>query len=116
MAIFGGGQESDYATYIPKIKKEIKRHVEDKARKDSLLVIVKAYEKEIKQYDKEAKKTKKRMFRAAGDREVSTADFLESYDAYFAASGEHLSTLIDFRISFQQQITEEELILVAEKG
>lgn len=114
VAIFGGGEVSEYEASIPKMQKEIKNHVEDEARKDSLLVIVKGYEKEIKKSDKEIKKIQKNMYKAAGDREVSTDDFLEVYDAYFEASGKLLSSLIDYRVLFQEQITGEELILVAE--
>lgn len=116
VALFGGGEPSEYAASIPKMQKEIKRHVEDEARKDSLVVLVKAYEKEIKKSDKEIRKIQKNMYKDAGNREVSTDEFLEVYDAYFKASGDLLSSLIEYRLAFQEQITGEELLLVSENA
>jgi len=111
-----GGDESLYASSIPKIKKEIKRNVVEESRKDSLLVIVKAYEKEIKLSEKEIKKSNKKVYKAAIDREVSTPEFLDIYDVYFASSVNLISSVIDYRILFQEQITDEELSLMTEKA
>jgi len=113
---FSRGAESEFAPYIPNIKKEIKRNVPDKSRKDTLLLLVKDYEKTIKKYDKEKKKLQKKVNKAGTDREVSTEVFLKHYDDYYNSRIRLMSKLIDYRLMFQEQITEEELLLVAEKA
>jgi hypothetical protein len=115
IAILSGG-ESEYLPSIPKIKKEIKRNVVEESRKDSLLVIVKGYEKEVKKSEKAIKKTNKKVYKAAINREVGTPEFLDVYDAYFTTSVNLISSLVDYRLLFQEQITEEELSLITEKA
>jgi hypothetical protein len=45
--IFGSGAESEFASSIPHIKKEIRQIVPEEARKDTLILLVKNYEKAI---------------------------------------------------------------------
>lgn len=111
-----GGDESEFVSSIPHIKREIRRHVLEDARKDSLLVLVKAYEKEIKKYEKGKDKLQKNLYKTSSDRSKSTDEFLEAYDAYYQATVSLISSLIDYRLLFQQQVTEEELQLIAEKA
>jgi hypothetical protein len=111
--IFGvAGEESEFATSIPHIKKEIRQNVQEAERKDTLIVLVKDYEKAIKQYDKEKKKLRKEVNKAGTDREVSTEDLLGYYDAYYNARISLLSELIGYRLMFQEKVTDEELLLI----
>ncbi len=115
--IFGVDSDtSEFASYIPHIKKEIRNHVPEGSRKDTLLLLVKDYDKTIKKYDKKKKKLKKTLHKAGSDREVSTDDFLNHYERYYNARMELISSLIGYRIMFQEQITQEELLLVAEEA
>lgn len=110
------GAESEFASSIPNIKREIRQNVPEKARKDSLLVLVKEYEKVIKKYDKEKKRFKKDMNKTSSDWEKSTDVYLSVSDAYYESRAVLLARLIDYRLQFQQQLTEEELQLVTEKA
>ena len=112
----GGGAESEFVSYIPKIKKEIRRNVVEKERKDSLLVLVNGFEKEIKKYEKGKSKIQKNLYKTSADRSKSTVEFLEAYDAYYQSTMNLISSLIDYRMLFQDQVTEEELVLIAEKA
>lgn len=115
VALFGG-EVSEFVPTIPNMKKEIKRNVLEESRKDSLLIIMKVYDKELKTYEKEKKQSKKRMYKASSDRNISTEDFLETYDVYHNATVDLISTLIDYRLRFQEQVTEEELDLMTQKA
>lgn len=68
--IFGGGAESEFASSIPNLQKEIRRHVEDEIRKDTLLLLVKEYESTIKLYEKEKKKRFKQLNTVSTDRDL----------------------------------------------
>lgn len=116
IALLMGGDESEFASSIPKLEKEIRRNVVEESRKDSLLVLVKAYEKEIKAYEKANGKLQKKLQKTSADYTKSTAEFLEVYDAYYSSKVDLISSLIDLRILFQQQVTEEELQLIVEKA
>lgn len=113
--IFGtSGAESEFDSSIPQIKKEIRRHVEDDIRKDTLLLLVKEYEGSIKEYEKKKNKQYKALNRASRDRSVATPDFMSIYDEYYQSRTNLISTLIDYRILFQENITEEEILLVTD--
>ncbi len=114
--VLTGGGESEFVSSIPHIKREIRRNVVEKERKDSLLVLVNGYEKEIKKYEKGKDKLQKNLYKTSSDRSKSTDEFLEAYDAYYQATVSLISSLIDYRLLFQQQITEEELQLIVEKA
>jgi len=114
--IFGGGAESEFVSSIPNLQKEIRQHVIDDARKDSLLILVKDYEKAIKKYEKEENQYKKKLNKTSADRGKSTEEFLAVWDNYNQARLGLLSSLIDYRLLFQNQITEEELLLVIENA
>jgi hypothetical protein len=116
--IFGvsGGAESEFASYIPNIKKEIRQNVSEEIRKDTLMVLIKDYEKAIKKYDKEKEKLLKKVDRASADREVSTEVLLQYYDDYYQARLSLFSELIGYRLLFQDQLTDEELLLITDKA
>ena len=114
--IFGGGAESEFATSIPHLNKEIRRHVEDKSREDTLLKLVKEYEKTINRYNKQKKKQFKALNKISPDREKTSEEFMTAYDAYYKSREELLSELIGYRLMFQEQITEEELLLLIEEA
>jgi hypothetical protein len=116
--IFGvsGGAESEFASYIPNIKKEIRQNVPEKARKDTLMLLVKDYERTLKKYDKEKKKLRKDINKAGTDRTVSTEVFLEHYDDYFNTRIQVMSQLISYRLSFQEKLSQYELLMITEKA
>ena len=114
--IFGAGAESEFTSSIPKIKKEIRQHVTEKPRKDTLLVLVKDYEKAIKKYEKEKKRNFKKLNKSSSDRNQNSSEFIAVYDNYYQSRVQLISSLIGYRLLFQQQITEEELLLVIENA
>jgi len=109
--IFGTtrGPASEFVSSIPHLKKEIRKNVSDDARKAELLTLAKAYEKTIKKSEKEEKKLKKKADKASADRAVSRNEFLRVYDNYYNSRERLLASLINYRLLFQEQITEEEL-------
>jgi len=115
--IFGAsatGDASEFASYIPHLKKEIRQHVPEKERKDSLMVVLKHYNKCIKKYDKQKKKLRKKVDRVSADWNVSTEQMLQTYDEFYDARISALSELIEYRLLFQEQITEEEMFQITE--
>ncbi len=112
--IFGSGGESEFVSSVPNLQKEVKRTVTDKARKDSILVLIDRYEAAIKDYEKEKDRLQEKVNNVSADRSISTEEFLSHYDEYYHARVRLISSLIDYRLMFQQQITEEELLLVIE--
>ena len=116
--IFGttGGAESEFASYIPNIKKEIRQNVSEEARKDTLMVLVKDFEGTIKKYEKKKKKLTKNMNKAGADRAVSTEDFLLSYDEYYNTRIQVQSQLISYRLMFQEKLTQYELLGITEEA
>ena len=112
--IFGTsrGPESEFATTIPHLKKEIRKNVEDETREKELISLVKAYEKTIKKSEKESKQLKKVSDKASSDREVNREGFLREIDNYYKSRERLLASLINYRLLFQEQITEEELRLI----
>ncbi len=116
--IFGSsrGSESEFVSSIPHLKKEIRRNVSDDARKEELLVLFKAYELTIKKSQKEEKKLKKSADKVSADRTISRNEFLREYDNYYNSRERLIASLIDYRILFQEQITEEELSRIYENA
>jgi len=115
--IFGtSGAESEFASYIPNIKKEIRQTVSEKARKDTLLVLVKDYERTVKKYDKKKKKLLKTANKAGADRLVSTEGFLQHYDEYYNYRIQVMDQLISYRLMFQEKLDQYELFMITEKA
>jgi len=119
MAIIFGvtrGTESEFVSVIPNLKKEIRQNVSDDVRKKELLTLFKAYEKTIKKSQKEEKKLKKLANKASADRAVSRNEFLRVFDNYYNSRERLLASLINYRLSFQERITEEELLQIYEEA
>ncbi len=112
--IFGAGGESEFATSIPNIQKEVKQNIVDKERRDSVLELIKDYEDAIKVYEKETDRLQEKVNEVSGSREVSSEQLLTQYDEYHQARISLISSLIDYRLMFQQQITDRELLGVIE--
>lgn len=109
--IFGttSGSASEFVSLIPNIKREIRQNVSDDARKAELFDLLKAYEKTIKKSQKEEEKLKKEADKASANYEISKAEFLRVYDNYYNSRERLLASLINYRLLFQEQITEEEI-------
>ncbi len=116
--IFGTtrGPGSEFVTTVPHLKKEIRQNVTDKAREKELVALLKSYEKTIKKSQKEEKKLKKLADKASADRNISRNEFLREYDNYYNSRERLIASLIDYRILFQEQITEEELVRIYENA
>ncbi len=114
--IFGSGGESEFATSIPNIQKEVKQNITDKARRDSVLVLIKDYESAINDYLKEKDRLQEKVNKVSGDRTVSSEELLKQYEEYHRARISLITSLIDYRLMFQEQITEKELLGVIEKA
>ena len=115
--IFGvSGTESEFASSIPNLKKEIRQNVPEKVRKDTLMVLLKEYEKIVKKYDKSKKKLLKNVKKSGLDRTVSTEAFLQSYDDYYDTRIEAMTQLINYRLLFQDNLTRDELFMMTEKA
>jgi hypothetical protein len=114
--IFGSGGESEFVSAVPNLKKEVKINIEDKARRDSILVLVDGYEGAIKDHEKEKERLQKQVNKVSADRSVKAREFLEYYDAYYESRVDLISSLIDYRLMMQQQSTDKELMMVIEKA
>jgi len=101
---------------VPKLEKEIKTHVTDEQRKDSLLLIIKETKKEIKEFNKENDKDKKRMKKlmASNDNEIKNIEILlrDAFDNRKKLQSNNL----DNRIIMQELMTDEEWTNVIEKA
>jgi len=114
--IFGSGGESEFVSSVPDLKKEVKVNIADKDRRDSILVLIDHFEGDIKEYAKETDRLQEEVNKVSTDRSVSTEEFLSYYDEYYRSRVRLISALIDYRLMFLQQITNEELNLVIEKA
>ena len=114
--IFGSGGESEFISTVPNFKKEVKINISDEARRDSILVLIDGYEGAIKGYKKEKERLQKKVNKVSADRSVRSEEFLFYYDKYYHSRVNLISSLIDYRLMIQQQITEKELMLVIEEA
>lgn len=114
--IFGSGGESEFISTVPNLKKEVKINIEDKARRDSILVLIKGYEGAIKDYENERDRLQKQVNKVSTDRSVKSEEFLKFYDEYYESRVSLISSLIDYRLMMQQQITDKELMRVIEEA
>ena len=114
--LFGSVEDAALVFSVSKIEKEIRHHVADDSRKDALLLIVKDSKKELKEFNKEKKRILKKLNKISKHREITSKSFLEVFDEYLSARVNMISSLIDYRLAFQQQITEPELTLIIKKA
>jgi hypothetical protein len=114
--IFGPGGEAEFVSAVPNLDKEIKRTITEKERKKDLLDLVDAYEGAIKEFSKDKKQLQKKVNQSSGDRNVSSENLLRHYDEYHQARRRLITSMIDYRLMFQDQITEKELMLLIEEA
>jgi len=114
--IFGSSGEAEFVSVVPNIDKEIKKNIPEKSRRDSILLLVDAYERAIKKYSKEKDRLQEQVNKVSADRSVSSEELLRQYDEYYQARAILISSLIDYRLMFQEQITEKELMLIIENA
>jgi hypothetical protein len=114
--IFGAGGEAEFVSAIPNLDKQVKQTIPDKERRKDLLNLVHEYEASIKTYAKEKERLQENVNRVSGDRSVSSEELLKHYDEYYGARTTLISSMIDYRLMFQEQITEQELMLLIEEA
>lgn len=114
--IFGPGGEAEFVSTVPNLDKEVKRTITDKERKKDLLELIDAYETAIKEFTKDKEQLQKEVNKASGDRNVSSENLLRHYDEYHQARRRLITSMIDYRLMFQDQITEKELMLLIEEA
>jgi len=112
--IFGSSGEAEFASSLPNLKKEVKYMIPDDDRRDSITILIDAYEGAIKDYTKENDRLRKQVNQMSADRNVMSEEFLRYYDEYYQSRVNLISSLIDYRILFQQQITDLEQMRVIE--
>jgi hypothetical protein len=112
--IFGSSGEAEFASSLPNLKKEVKYMIPDDDRRDSITILIKAYDVTIKEYTKVNDKLRKQVNKVSADRSVRSEEFLRYYDEYYQSRVNLISSLIDYRILFQQQITDLEQVRVIE--
>lgn len=107
---------ADEVFTIPKLKKEIRTHVSDKVRKNSLLLIVKEAKKKnkgfIKATDKDKKKLKKLM--ASGENEIQEIETLLKNNHNKRKKLQNYN--LEKRLDMQNLMTDEEWEQVIEKA
>jgi|GEM_PF-5268798 len=101
---------------VPKLKKEIKTHVSDEGRRDSLLLIVKDAKKEIKAFNKVNEKDKKKMKKlmSSGENELNAIELLLKEN--FEKRRKQQSYNLDKRLAMQNLMTDEEWKNVIERA
>ena len=114
--IFGAGGEAEFISAVPNLDTEVKQTIEDKERRTYLLELVDSYEGAIKQFSKDKEQLQMEVNKASGDRTVSSENLLRQYDKYHQARRRLIASLIDYRLMFQEQITEQELMLLIENA
>ena len=112
--IFGVGIESEFAFNIPNIQKEIRRHVGDEQRQDTLLLLVKEYESAIMKYEDEKDRQFRYLGKIGGDRTTSTSEYLAAYDEYNQSRIKLITSLIDYRFIMLENVRDQELLLIVE--
>jgi hypothetical protein len=112
--IFGPGGEAEFASSLPKLRRDVKYMVTDDARRDSIVVLIDAYEGAIADYKAESDQLQEQLNKVSADRSVMSEEFLRYYDEYYQSRVKLISSLIDYRLLFQEQITDLELRRVVE--
>ena len=112
--IFGSGGEDEFVSSLPKLRKEIRYMISDEDRRDSIAVLIDGYEAAIRGYEEEKARMQKQVNKVSTDRNILSEDFLRYYDEYYQSRVKLISSLIDYRLLFQQQVTDLELMRVIE--
>ena len=112
--IFGSSGEAEFASSLPNLKKEVKYMIPEKERRDSITILIDAFDGAIKDYKKENDQLRKKVDKVSADRSVRSEEFLKYYDEFYQSRVNLISSLIDYRILFQEQITDLEQVRVIE--
>ena len=110
IATLSGGPEEIFM--IPKLDKEIKSHIEDKDRKNEILLVAKEAKKEIKEFGKLKKKNLKQLKKQSRSRDTSTQQLLDLYQTYFNARLSKQSIVIEHRLKIHELLNENEWELI----
>jgi hypothetical protein len=112
--IFGTGAESEFAFNIPNIQQEIRQHVEEEQRQDTLLLLVREYESAIKKYEEEKERQFKNLNEVGWDRARGRSEYLAAYEEYYQSRVKLISSLIDYRFMMLENVNNQELLLIVE--
>ena len=112
--IFGSSGEAEFASSLPNLKKEVKYMIPEKERRDSITILIDAYDRTIKEYTKENDQLRKQVNKVSADRSVMSEELLRYYDEYHQSRVNLISSMIDYRLLFQEQLTDLEQMRVIE--
>jgi hypothetical protein len=112
--IFGTGAESEFAFNIPNIQQEIRQHLKDKHRQDTLLLLVNEYEDAIKTYEEGKDRQFRNLSEVGRDRAKDRSEYLAAYDEYYQSRIKLISSLIDYRFIMLEKVNNQELLLIVE--
>jgi hypothetical protein len=104
--LLGGGPEEIFM--IPNLKKEIKKNVSDKDRKQNLYLLISDAKKEIKTFRKQQEKDVKKAKKLAGNYNSDFDDLKKIYNDSFENRKKHQAYSIDKRLKFQELMTDGE--------
>ena len=100
----------------PKLKKEIKTHVQDETRQEELLEILKIAKKKIKAFDEQNSKAMKQMKKLLKDKEPNIGKMDQLLESSMTKRQTHQAFLVDHRLKMQNLMTDEEWNLVIENA
>ena len=83
---------------VPKLDKEIKTHISDKERRKNLLSIVKTAKKEIKAFNKETDKAKKKLKRLTDSKDDELDEIKTLFDVNFESRKKFQKSMVDKRL------------------
>ncbi len=101
---------------IPKLKKEIKKHVTDDRRKDSLLLILKDAKREIKAFNKQNIKDMKKVKKLMASEENQIQELEILLKSNFDKRKKLQASKLDKRLAMQDLMTDEEWKSVIENA
>jgi len=104
--IFGGGSNEYF--YIAEFDKSINEYVDDKEQKKELQAHIKDYQKAVKEYNKQHAKQVKLFKEKNLDKNTPKHDYLNFFTEIIDLKKEHQAEAIEFRLSIQSLITDDE--------
>jgi hypothetical protein len=104
--IFGGGNTEYF--FSTDFDKSINKYVDDKDRKKELQAHLKDYQKAVKEYNKQYKSQLNNFKEKNLDKKTPKQDYLDFFEEFISLRKERQTKAIEFRLSIQQLITDDE--------